>query len=777
MCGKTRAYGIVCGAVSRLIVLDFDHLPQYERFCDGFPHLLHTLTVRTGGRGGIHLYYEVDFSVRSARIAGGDLIAEGKYVVGPGSVIGGRCWQVISAAETPLTLTRPQLDAVLREFAPASTAPSAPRVRPASGDYAEAYRRRVQSTGQRNNSLFRVALMMRDSGQPLQTAIDTLADLHAVPAEGEAVESRRREAEATLRSAYRVRSTAIQREGESRLPNTVREKLLQTEGGVAFLRVVEALSLSGVTPGTTLCIEEAVRLLSGAVGRHSVVQAFALPSPHTPHTQVDSSCVLDSLKNALDSKVTNALLGGKNRRYFTMPSPEALCEWLNVPLSPGDPVTLDDVKSVRAYRAALHNHLIKRRPGVYSRGWQAARLGTTPRTVRAYTRELGHHVIPRYTHRPITRATLDHVPSRCDGLEIDGQFLEDETGKRYKPYREIAARLLKQGRRLALRHQLPGYHYEGDTPPFYQGDPDALPADASQRLAFLTEYLYCLENDLPLPQYPASPQPVSLFAQPTPSADLPTPAAPEPEHPPPSIVLPPPAAAERPRKYLKPLPNHDDEGIADIIQMMFPQLRLSTTRWIVVSLGRTEAYKLACQTSAMRGRIRDVKEYLLGCVRRRLRGQGIPPQPRSLSRPFRDPDQERAAQRLYKEVPTLRLQNARQLVALYGTTATHQTLDHMRYLEARPTPYPIQNRAGFFLYSVRAAWRKLNGSDFTIPTPRFRPESHHQPYDPKKAFLRVARSGKTINWAYLDWRTAFFYEQGIPDPFADLIASWRTLPF
>ena len=48
--------GIVTGAVSQLMVLDFDDRHPYERFCHAYPDLRQTCTVRT--RRGWHLHMQ-----------------------------------------------------------------------------------------------------------------------------------------------------------------------------------------------------------------------------------------------------------------------------------------------------------------------------------------------------------------------------------------------------------------------------------------------------------------------------------------------------------------------------------------------------------------------------------------------------------------------------------------------------------------------------------------------------------------------------------------------
>jgi len=108
----TSAYGIVCGHVSRLIVIDFDEPDAQAKFIQKFPHLTDTYIVKSGGRGTLHLYFEVDFPVRTTKIRGGDLKAEGSYIVGAGSTIAGGTWEIFR--DVPLkSITQQELDKVM----------------------------------------------------------------------------------------------------------------------------------------------------------------------------------------------------------------------------------------------------------------------------------------------------------------------------------------------------------------------------------------------------------------------------------------------------------------------------------------------------------------------------------------------------------------------------------------------------------------------------------------------------------------------------------------
>lgn len=89
--------GMVCGAASgNLVVVDFDGLEGYDAFCNQFPELANTYTVKTGSGNGMHCYFKVDLlpdsiGVLNIPLQDGVLVnievkSDGKQVVIPPSI-------------------------------------------------------------------------------------------------------------------------------------------------------------------------------------------------------------------------------------------------------------------------------------------------------------------------------------------------------------------------------------------------------------------------------------------------------------------------------------------------------------------------------------------------------------------------------------------------------------------------------------------------------------------------------------------------------------------
>ena len=84
-------------------------------FAQSCPQLLDTFTVRSGGRGQPHYYFEVPdaVSLRGMRAPGADLQFEGAYVVAPPTCVGEQCWRVTHEAAV-LRLDQAHADALMR---------------------------------------------------------------------------------------------------------------------------------------------------------------------------------------------------------------------------------------------------------------------------------------------------------------------------------------------------------------------------------------------------------------------------------------------------------------------------------------------------------------------------------------------------------------------------------------------------------------------------------------------------------------------------------------
>lgn len=462
--GERTAYGVICGGVSGLIVIDFDDCQAQAEFARRFPHLLKTHIVRSGVRGTLHIYLSVDYSVASCRLRGGDLKAEGGYVVGAGSRIAGQTWELVSDLP-PRQIGRQELDDVLHVFTlkPCRTSQRhlISSVAHSPNDFIANYQRLALQLGSRNEALFRTGCAMRDAGFDLAATIGALVHPHAQhPAiqnhHAETERQRKAEAMRTLQSVFSRSARSPQHQNPAKradasyVPNALREKLLRLPDGVAFLRVYEGLMLVGKQVGDTIRERQACELLRPhGVGRPAIRAALQFRGPAA--TSTDKA---ESDKPALQIKTCGfvpATKPDKNTRgrpaqHHIIPTIEALCATSGVEDKGADPITLPDIQSPAVYRAALHRELIRRRPGIYSQAWLGRRLHVTPRTIQRYNQHEGIQSRQTFETIRITWSNLNQIPAsklyKRAGLDAQPYFLQDGSGRRYPPQKGIAQKLL-----------------------------------------------------------------------------------------------------------------------------------------------------------------------------------------------------------------------------------------------------------------------------------------------------------------------------------------------
>jgi hypothetical protein len=532
---------IVTGAVSSLVVLDFDDPKLYDTFIRQHQHLSQTRTVKT--KRGFHLYYHLPTQLRlnSRSVPGIDLQANGKYVVAPPTRIGDHTYTVLKG-DAPKTLTADDIATItnfldqqrcctgtetLSNSNSGATIPQNPirtgkqhseradkqskGIHPA--DLAALYRFASTESG-RNNTLFKLACLGRDNGLSQDQVTKALADIHTDQQtnsehHSETMWQRHREATRTIQSAFsRPARERLHRYKEpEQLPNPIREALF-AEKLTCVVRVIEGLRLNGIQPNQAITKKLAVNLLRSIVGRDSVYNALNAvlengqtvfettqnPSPRTPQPPAYGVAKLTGQSHNCKCLQLNPPKSGIVRKttsiptVFIMPSNLELAEKLGVRHSTiSDELTLDDLKSAKSTREACHAGLIQRRPGQYTVKFFANRVGMSERTINRYNAaDENIHSKPMYHDQPVFWNNIEAViPAEIEYFPHEGVFLTDSTGKKYPPKREIARRLLSKKQFVTLRTRLANYWYYGDVqmPVRFQADMNAILDEMAQRTA------------------------------------------------------------------------------------------------------------------------------------------------------------------------------------------------------------------------------------------------------------------------------------------------------
>ncbi len=476
--------GIVCGRVSRLLVLDFDDAAVVSEFRQLHPDLLETFTVLSGTRSLPHLYFRLPegMLVQTRAYPGADLRGEGSYVVAPPTRVGEAAWVVESDVQmralSSLDLRRILRFLVALKARPVEIDPfnelSSEDVQvsefrhPVHSEEIVALYRRLVCNG-RNQALFKTALTARDSGLTGDETCLLLADVHAREPgkDKETYESRYAEAVRTIASAYARPRRQLRNQSPTALSNAVREGLLQ-QGLMPLARVLDGLYAAGMDGGQAFTEAEACQLLMQfKIGRRSVMVALKAvvgnklvfdiaKSPLNPPVYANAANGSDDLNNSCEmsrgaKRIKNGLRG-RPARLYRLPLPDDVADMMGVEASGSDGIPSADFCSPRAYRQALHERLLERRPGSYPREWLAQRLGVSRWTTRRYEAAAQIKVEPSFAAQPLSWGLASALPED-HGEKTFGVFIQTSDGKRFPALRGLALRLIKQGKTPILKHQ------------------------------------------------------------------------------------------------------------------------------------------------------------------------------------------------------------------------------------------------------------------------------------------------------------------------------------
>lgn len=456
------AIGIVCGRISKLMVLDFDEEVAYQQFCNSSPTLSETFTVKT--RRGYHLYYTVHHRVASQKFAGGDVKAERSYVIGASSIIGDFQYYVVKNVPQQ-TLVPDQVNLLLDRLGCGHSSDEQSKAVTSiqESNLIETYRKLAGNIG-RNNALYRVASLAKQSGIAQTTVMTNLATAHVVqrPKYSSTLENpKRRYAEAiqTIQSAYSHQSGIVRHEF-GYVPNSVRETLLQAQGSTIVPRLLDLFSLANWKPNTVFTMSQAIALGEFyGLNRKSILRALS-----GDLSQIEGQhIVLSKTVEYPDIRGLNS--SGRGRpveKVFLVPSISRLIDLLNVKVSPSDRITARDLKSAHAYRRALHREYVRRVAPQVPIAWMADRLGVSARTIQRLNKEL--HVVrtANLGFFRLSKSNLGSLPKkRAKNTKnaTDGYWLETRSGERFPAWRHVGHYLLKQGLEVQVRAQLASQYF------------------------------------------------------------------------------------------------------------------------------------------------------------------------------------------------------------------------------------------------------------------------------------------------------------------------------
>lgn len=247
------------------------------------------------------------------------------------------------------------------------------------------------------------------------------------------------------------------------LPNALREAMLNAGKAVAkSLVLLEGLYMLRLESGTWLTFDEIYRLCRDNFGmsRRLIYEGLLVWKIFQ--------------RRKARGKANQR---GARPYLYRIPHPDELVAEFapTMRYSPHDPLKKSDLKSVKAYRLALHRMMFRRKwlenkgqGFVMSRKLMAERLGVSVRTVRAYDKELNHSNTPNYKEVPITAENWFKLPRYKDKFDLNGKRLpsriwlktvENGTWRNLPYVRYLAYRALQAGQYIVAVERLPNTYY------------------------------------------------------------------------------------------------------------------------------------------------------------------------------------------------------------------------------------------------------------------------------------------------------------------------------
>ena len=459
---RGEALGIVCGQISGIVVMEFDNADTYSQFCQRFPELIKTYTVRSGKRQLPHLYWQVDYTVKNRDYHFGSLRSDGKYVVAAGSNIQGQRYTVIEDGPARHVSENELGEALLFLDKLDGRQATIELTTAKNGNTAHIqtwYQQHAVING-RNNALYQAARKAKAQGIDEQTTIATLVQLHIeMPPNGdhpkESEQRRTIEAYNTIQSAYRQPTIQQERRIQSRqkpgLPTAARETLLKQQNSTITARVLD-LMIQHFRPGEIISKQKLTTLArQHNIARQSVLKTLAREINGQPIVPI---------------VISNDEYGDKRRHFYKMPTIFSICKLLHINDLRSDPLPDAALRSAHAYRLAIHKALLDRRPGMYPVDWLAKRLSVSRRTLFRYNAKLKVITTPVITYETLNFANLDRfqaIERRKDGV-TPGFWVQNDEGKRWPAVRGLAAKLLSQGQNLIVCRRLPNMIRPSGTP-------------------------------------------------------------------------------------------------------------------------------------------------------------------------------------------------------------------------------------------------------------------------------------------------------------------------
>lgn len=219
------------------------------------------------------------------------------------------------------------------------------------------------------------------------------------------------------------------------LSTELREALLR-DNKTSLARMLDAVALKGWIAGKEFARKDAVIACSDLLSVWTIRQALLNLCGFFPPFYITSSM---KEKTRINSKQR------RPPKVYKLPELSALASKLLVRQIHFDEMPAHKIKIAADYRAEVYAALPRRKAGQYARKTLTERIAVSTRTGQSYDKRANLIVTPNIERQEFTPDEIADLPDKVYKNRKYNLWLEDESGKRYRPDKESIKRIADNG--------------------------------------------------------------------------------------------------------------------------------------------------------------------------------------------------------------------------------------------------------------------------------------------------------------------------------------------
>lgn len=225
------------------------------------------------------------------------------------------------------------------------------------------------------------------------------------------------------------------------LSTELREALIK-DNKTSLARLLDSVALKGWKAGKEFTHKDAVIACIDLLTAWTIRQALLNLCGFFPPFLLTSSM---KEKTRINSKQR------RPPKVYKLPELSELANKLQVRQSHLDVIAPQKIKNAADYRAEVYAALPRRKAGQYARKTLTKRIAVSTRTGQSYDKRANLIVTPNIERQELTPDEIADLPDKVYKNRKYNLWLEDESGKKYRPDKESIKRIADNGGRKVYR--------------------------------------------------------------------------------------------------------------------------------------------------------------------------------------------------------------------------------------------------------------------------------------------------------------------------------------